>query len=66
MKPATRLAFLAVLVIAVLHVIRLVVGTSIVIGSAVVPRWVSVLPVLLFGGLAIGLWREHAPGPSGA
>lgn len=64
MKPATRLACIIVSVIAALHLLRLFTGVSVVIGGAVVPRWVSLLPVLLFAGVAIGLWREHAPGAS--
>jgi hypothetical protein len=60
MKPATRLTFIVVTLIALLHVLRLIVGVTVVVGGAVLPLWPSVVAALFFGALAAGLWREHA------
>lgn len=59
MKPATGIAFIVVTLVALLHLLRLVMGVDVTVGGAVVPLWLSVVGALFFGGLAAGLWREH-------
>jgi hypothetical protein len=59
MKPATGLTFIVVTLIALLHLLRLIVGVNVIVGGAVLPLWPSVVAALFFGGLAVGLWREH-------
>jgi len=44
-------------VIAVLHVCRLVLGWHAVIGSWIVPVWLSWVAILVFGGLAAAAFR---------
>jgi len=66
MKPATLLTFIVVTVIALLHLLRIIVGIDVTVGGAVVPLWLSVVATLFFGSLAGGLWREHITGqPAG-
>ena len=55
---ATRLAALLLLLVALAHLLRLVLGTTITIGTYAVPMWVSVVAVIVPAGLAVGLWRE--------
>ena len=66
MKHATRLTFFVVTLIAFLHLLRLVVGINVTVGAARVPVWFSVVAMLFFSGLAIGLWREHLGRPPAA
>jgi hypothetical protein len=40
-------------VVAVMHLLRLVLGWSVVLGMTSVPFWVSLLAVLVFASLAI-------------
>lgn len=64
MKPVTALTLLVVSFVALMHALRLVVGTTVTIAGIVLPVWVSAPAALLFGALAVGLWREHRrPGP---
>ncbi len=58
MKPFTALAVVLLALIAFGHLLRVLAGWELVIGAAVVPMWPSVLVLLVFGGLAIMLWRE--------
>lgn len=58
MKPAASLAAILLGLMALLHLIRLVARTDIVVGGVAVPVWASLIGVLLPGGLALALWRE--------
>lgn len=58
MKPFTTIAVAIFAIIALVHLVRLFTKFSVVIGGNVVPGWVSVAGVVLFGGLAWMLWRE--------
>jgi hypothetical protein len=62
MKPATVVTLVVLTLIALLHVIRLVAGVPVTVGSLVVPVWGSLPAAVLFGALAVGLWREHRRG----
>ncbi len=65
MKPFTTIAIVIFALVAVLHVLRLILGWEAVINGIVVPMWVSVVGVFIAGGLAVMLWhemkREQAP-----
>lgn len=61
MRPATLITFLVVTLIALLHLLRLMVGVEVTVSGAVVPSWASLPAALFFAGLAAGLWREHKP-----
>ena len=58
MKLGTILAILVFLLVAVVHILRLVGDWDVVINGVVIPKWTSILGVLITGGLAFLLWRE--------
>ena len=58
MKLGTILAILVFLLVVVVHVLRIVGDWEVVINGMVIPKWTSVLGVLIAGGLAFLLWRE--------
>jgi len=61
-KPFTAIAVVLVALIAFGHLLRVLAGWELVIGAAVIPMWPSVLVFLVFGGLAIMVWRESRRG----
>jgi len=58
MKPITNLAIAIFILIAAVHLLRLVYGWEATLNGVVVPMWVSVLGLLIAGALAYLLWRE--------
>jgi len=58
MKPFTMITVVFLGLIAFGHLLRVVLGWEIVVNAIVIPVWPSVLVVLFFGWLAVGLWRE--------
>lgn len=57
-KPFTTIAALIFTVMAIIHVDRLVTHFRVVIGSHVIPQWVSILGVIVPAVFAVGLWLE--------
>jgi hypothetical protein len=57
-KPFTMIAVGMFVLVALVHVFRLVFGWEVTIQGSVVPMWVSVLGAVIAGGLAVMLWRE--------
>jgi len=57
-KPFTTIAVGVFALMALVHVFRLLFGWVVTIQGSVVPMWVSVLGVVIAGGLAIMLRRE--------
>jgi hypothetical protein len=57
-KPFTTIAVGVFVLVALVHVFRLVFGWEVTIQGSVVPMWVSVLGAVIAGGLAVMLWRE--------
>jgi hypothetical protein len=58
MKPFTMITVVFLSLIAFAHLLRVILGWEIVVNAIVIPMWPSVLVFLVFGGLAVGLWRE--------
>jgi hypothetical protein len=58
MKPFTNLAIAIFILIAVMHLMRLVFGWEVTINDLVIPMWVSVMALFIAGALAYFLWRE--------
>jgi len=58
MKPFTTLAVAIFTIVAVVHLLRILLGWEVMIGGAMVPMWVSYLGLIIAGGLAFLLWRE--------
>ncbi len=57
-RPFTLLAVLFLAVICVLHVARLFLGVSVVVGGREVAVWFSAPAALFTGTLAFLVWRE--------
>ncbi|MCH9015157.1 MAG: hypothetical protein IH877_05650 [Gemmatimonadetes bacterium] len=59
MRPGSRLAIILLSAVAVVHVLRLAFRIDLVVGGTVIPLWVSVPAVLVFGSGAFLLAREQ-------
>ena len=57
-KPFTIIAAIIFLVMALLHLLRLFVKFQIVLGTHVMPHWLSIVGLVVAGLLAWGLFRE--------
>ena len=58
MKPFTTLAAVLLGVVALAHLYRIVVPFEVTVAGQAVPQWVSIVGVIVAGGLAAMLWRE--------
>lgn len=58
MKPFTTLAALIFGLIALAHLYRLVKGFDVIVGSHVLPQWLSAVGLVIGAGMALMLWRE--------
>ena len=59
MKPFTSVAVLMLALIALLQLIRFVLGWPVVINTIAVPLWFSAAAFVVLAGLAAMVWREH-------
>lgn len=59
MKPAARIVILFLVLVAIVHVLRLVSQVEVTVGSLAIPMWASVFAVVGPGALAVWLWREQ-------
>ncbi len=57
-KLFTTIAVGIFVLMALVHIFRLLFGWEATIQGSVIPMWVSVLGVIIAGGLAVMLWRE--------
>ncbi len=62
MKPITAISVVLFALMAFGHLLRVLAGWELVIGATIIPMWPSVLVFLVFGGVAIMLWREAKRG----
>lgn len=58
MKPIATITIVLLTAVAAAHALRLVFGVELIVGSTVMPMWVSVVGALVPGALAVLLWRE--------
>lgn len=64
MKPASLIGALVFFLVAVAHLLRLVFQVEVLVGGATIPMWVSVVGLIVPGGLSVALWREaQSSGP---
>lgn len=57
-KPFTLIAVVIFVLIAVMHMLRLLLDWYVVVAGVSIPMWVSVLGLAIAGGLAVMVWRE--------
>lgn len=58
MKPFTLISTILFAIVALAHLVRIVQGWEILVDDVSIPVWVSVVGVVVPGGLAIMLYRE--------
>jgi hypothetical protein len=59
MKPFTRIAVVVLWLIALVQLLRFILGWEITLNGAPVPLWLSGLVAALAAGLAMMVWRER-------
>ena len=58
MKPFTHIAIIIFVLVAILHALRFLFAWEVIIGGIVIPMWVSIISLIVAGGLAWMLWKE--------
>jgi uncharacterized membrane protein len=58
MKPFTAATLVILALVAIVHVLRLLLGWSVTINGTDILMWVSAVAFVITAGLAVGLWRE--------
>ena len=59
MKPFTTLAVVVLTLVALVQLLRMVMGWDVVIGGVHIPLWASLIAFVVAGALAVLVWREH-------
>ena len=58
MKPFTAIAILVLSLIAILQLLRAILGWPVSVNGVAIPVWASVIAFVVAGGIAAMLWRE--------
>ena len=58
MKPFTTMTVVVLAIVAIVHLLRLILGWEVFVNNVGIDNWVSVAGVIVAGGLAWGLWTE--------
>ncbi len=61
MKPGTTGAMILLALISLIHLLRVVMGVPVTVGTTAIPTWASVVGMLIAGTLSVLLWRESRP-----
>jgi len=59
MKPFTTVAVIVFLIVAVVHLVRVIEGWPVAIDALQIPMWVSVVGCAISALLAVMVWREN-------
>lgn len=57
-KPFTIIAIVLFSLVAVLQLLRLILGWEVMVNGITVPVWVSGIAFIIAAGLAVMVWRE--------
>lgn len=57
-KPFTIIAIVLFSLIALLQLLRFILGWEIMVNGMIIPVWVSAIAFVIAAGLAVMLWRE--------
>lgn len=63
MKPFTKAAAVLLGIVALAHLYRLIRPFDVVIAGEAIPQWVSVVALIVTGGISLMLWRESHSAP---
>jgi hypothetical protein len=58
MKPVTSVSIAVFLLVALLQLLRVVMGWEVTVDGIIIPLWASVVACLVAATLAFMLWRE--------
>ncbi len=58
MKPFTIIAIVLLSLIALLQLLRFILGWEVIVNGMTVPVWASGIAFLIAAGLAVMVWRE--------
>lgn len=58
MKPFSTIAAVVFMLVALMHLLRLILGWSVMVNSVSIPLWMSVIACLVAASLAVMVWRE--------
>jgi len=58
MKPVQTVVVVFLSLLALVQLLRVLLGWSVVVNGIAIPIWASTIAVLVAGGLALLLWRE--------
>lgn len=58
MKPFSNIAAFAIALVAVLQLLRFILGWEVVVNGMSVPLWASAIAVAVAAALAVMVWRE--------
>ena len=58
MKPFTALSIALLALVAILQLIRFILGWEVLVNGLAIPVWASAIAFVVAGGLATMLWRE--------
>ncbi len=58
MKPFTTMTVVVLVIVAIVHLLRLILGWEVFVNNVDINNWVSVVGIIVAGGLAWGLWTE--------
>lgn len=61
MKPASLLAVLVFVLVAIFHLLRIVLQVPVVVAGTEVPLWASAVALVVAAVLALALWQESRP-----
>jgi hypothetical protein len=59
MKPFTTIAVAVFSLVAVLQLLRVLLGWEVVVSGVHIPLWASLVAFVVAGGLAVLVWREN-------
>lgn len=60
-KPFTTIAVVFLSLLALLQLLRLLLGWEVMVNGVHIPIWASGVAVVIAAGLAAMLWRENGP-----
>ena len=64
MKPFTTVTVVLLALIAVVQLVRFVLGWEVTVNGLIVPVWLSGVAFVITAGLALMVWRETRRGPA--